>query len=100
MVDRPIVVARGEAVREVPPELAVFSVTVAARDKDREATLTRLTERAAETRSALDDYPDAIARRETGGVQIHPELKRGERVSAYSGSVTTTVTATDFTMLG
>jgi len=96
-----MVVVRGEALREVPPELAVFSVTVSARDKDRQTTLTRLTERAAELRTALDDYPDAIERRETGGVQIYPELKRGgERVSAYTGSVTTTVTVTDFAVLG
>ena len=79
----------------------MFSVTVSARGKDRQATLTQLTERAAELRSALDDYPDAIERRETGGVQIYPEVKRGsQRVSAYTGSVTTTVTVTDFTMLG
>jgi uncharacterized protein YggE len=100
MVEQPMVLVRGEATREVPPELAVFWVTVSARDKDRQTTLTRLTERAAETRSALDDYPDAIERRETGGVQIHPELKRGERVSAYTGAVSTTVTVTDFAVLG
>src|SRR3954451_1665441 len=101
MVDQPMVVVRGEALREMPPEQAVFSVTVSARDKDRQATLTRLTERAAELRSALDDYPEAIERRETGGVQIYPELKRGgERVSSYNGSVTTTVTVTDFAALG
>lgn len=96
-----MIVARGEASREVPPELAVFSVTVSARDKDRQTTLTRLTERAAQLRSALDDYPEAIERRETSGVQVRPELKRGgERVSAYAGSVTTTVTVTDFAALG
>jgi hypothetical protein len=101
MVDQPMVVVRGEALREVEPELAVFSVTVSARDKDRQTALSRLTGRAAELRSALDDYPDAIERRETGGVQIHPELRRGsERVSAYTGSVTTTVTVTDFAVLG
>jgi uncharacterized protein len=101
MVDPPMVVVRGEAVREVPPELAVFSVTVLARGADRRATLNRLAERAAELRAVLDHHPDAIERRETGGVQIHPELKRGgERVSAYTGSVTTTVTVTDFTVLG
>jgi uncharacterized protein YggE len=101
MVDQPMVAVRGEASREVPPELAVFSVTVSARDKDRQTTLTRLTERAAELRTALDDYPDAIERRETDGVQIYPELKRGgERVSAYTGSVTTRVTVTDFAVLG
>jgi uncharacterized protein YggE len=98
MVDQPMVVVRGEAFREVPPELAVFSVTVAATDRDRHATLTRLSERAAEMRSALDDYPDAIERRETGGVLIHPDLKRGQPVS-YSGSVTTTVAVTDFAVL-
>ena len=96
-----MIVVRGEALRTVPPELAIFSVTVSARDKDQQTTLTRLTERAAELRTALDDYPDAIERRETGGVHIYPELKRGgERVSAYAGSVTTTVTVTDFAMLG
>ena len=96
-----MVVVRGEALREVPPELAVFSVSVAARDKDRQVVLTRLTERAAELRSALDDYADAIERRETGGVLVRPELKRGsERVTAYTGSVSTTVTVTDFAVLG
>lgn len=96
-----MVVVRGEAVREVPPEIALFTVTVSARDKDRQAALTRLAERAAELRTALDDYADAIERRETGGVQVRPELKRGgERVSAYVGSVSTTVTVTDFGTLG
>ena len=96
-----MVVVRGEALREVPPEQAVLSVTVSARDKDRQTTLTRLTERNAQLRSTLDDYPDAIERRETGGVQIYPELKRGgEKVTAYTGNVTTTVTVTDFTALG
>ena len=96
-----MVVVRGEALREVPPELAVFSVTVTARDKDRQVVLTRLTERAAELRTALDDYPDAIERRETNGVHVRPELKRGsEKVAAYTGSVGTTVTVTDFAVLG
>ena len=99
--DQPTVVVRGEALREVPPEQAVFSVTVSARDKDQQAVLARLTERAAELRRTLDLYPDAIERRETGGVQVHPELKRGgERISAYAGSATTTVTVTDFAVLG
>ncbi|HTF08628.1 MAG TPA: SIMPL domain-containing protein, partial [Asanoa sp.] len=41
----PVVAVRGEAVREVPPEIARFAVTVVARDKDRQATLRRLAER-------------------------------------------------------
>ncbi|MEV8508744.1 SIMPL domain-containing protein [Actinoplanes sp. NPDC051475] len=101
MAEQPMVVVRGEAVREVPPEIALFTVTVSARDKDRQVALNRLAERAAELRTALDDYADAIERRETSGVQVRPELKRGgERVSAYVGSVSTTVTVTDFGTLG
>jgi uncharacterized protein len=101
MAEQPLVSVRGEAVREVPPEQAIFAVTASARDKDRQTTLTRLTERAAELRTVLDDYSDAIEHRETSGVQVHPELKRGgERISTYVGSVTTTVTVTDFSLLG
>jgi uncharacterized protein len=101
MAEQPMVVVRGEAFREVPPELAVFSVTVFVRDTDRQTALTRLTERAAELRSALDDYPDGIERRETTDLQISPEVKRrSDKVTAYRGSVSTTVTVTDFAVLG
>ncbi|MEV0391527.1 SIMPL domain-containing protein [Polymorphospora rubra] len=101
MVDGPVLAVRGEATREVPPEVARFAVTVAARDRDRQTTLNRLGERAAAARSVIDGYGTAIERRETGTLQVRPELKRsGERVAAYHGSVTTTVTVTDFTVLG
>ncbi|HEU4424625.1 MAG TPA: SIMPL domain-containing protein [Pilimelia sp.] len=101
MVDVPTVAVRGEAVLEVAPEIARFSVTVSARDKDRQATLTRLTQRVDAIRAVLDEYGAAIERRETGIVQVRPELKRsGERISAYVASLTTTVTVTDFTVLG
>ncbi|HEX6968277.1 MAG TPA: SIMPL domain-containing protein [Micromonosporaceae bacterium] len=100
MIDGPVVAVRGEVVREVPPELAVFSVTVLARDKERRAVLDRLTERAAAVRDLVDSYGDAVERRETGSLYVRPELKRaGERVSAYHGQVTVTVTVTDFTVL-
>jgi uncharacterized protein YggE len=72
MAEQPLISVRGEAFREVPPELAVISVTVSARGPQRPDTLERLTEQAAELRTALDDYPDAIERRETAGVQVFP----------------------------
>ncbi|MDG4822909.1 SIMPL domain-containing protein [Asanoa sp. WMMD1127] len=97
----PVVAVRGEAVHEVPPELARFSVTVVARDKDRETTLRRLAERADATRALIDGYGAAVERRESGNLQVYPERKRaGEKVAAYHGSVTTTVTVTDFGVLG
>ena len=101
MPEQPLISVRGEAFREVPPELAVISVTVSAYGRRRPDTLERLTERAAELRTALDDYADAIERRETAGIQVHPEVKPdGERLPMYTGRVTTTVTVTDFAVLG
>src|SRR5512139_1521285 len=101
MADAPVVAVRGEAYREVAPELARFTVTATARDKDRESALTRLAERAAAVRVLLDSAEPAIDRRETGELRVWPETRRsGERVVAYHGSVSTTVTVTDFTALG
>jgi uncharacterized protein len=99
VAEPPVVVARGEAEREVPPEQAVISVTVTSRDRDREVVLRRLAERAAELRVVVDAYP--VERRESGSVQVYPELRRGsERVVAYTGSLVTTVTVADFAGLG
>jgi uncharacterized protein YggE len=101
MADAPVVAVRGEAYREVAPELARFTVTATARDRDRETTLTRLAERTAAVRVLLDSAEPAVERRETGQLRVWPETKRsGERVVAYHGSVATTVTVADFTTLG
>jgi uncharacterized protein YggE len=101
MVDGPVVAVRGEATREVPPEVARFSVSVIARDKDRSATLDRLAARADAVRAVIDGYGAAIERRESGSLSVRPELKRtGEKVVAYTGEVSTTVTVTDFAVLG
>lgn len=101
MVDAPVVAVRGEVLREAHPELATFTVTVYSRDKDRQATLSRLTARADGVRRMLDEHAAVIERVETGSVSVFPETKRsGERITAYSGSVSATVTVTDFTALG
>jgi uncharacterized protein YggE len=98
---QPTIVVRGEAFREVPPELAVFNVSVTSRGMDKNAVLARLTEQSAVLRAALDAYGEAIERRETGGVQVFPDFKRsGERPVAYVGNIDTTVTVTDFSALG
>jgi uncharacterized protein YggE len=98
---QPVVAVRGEAWREVEPEIASFAVTVTARDRDRQETLRRLASRVDSVRAVLDGYRDGIEKRETSGMHVYPETRgSGERVVAYSGSVTTTVTVSDFTVLG
>jgi uncharacterized protein YggE len=95
------VAVRGEAVREVDPEIATFSVTVAARDRNRQEALRRLAARVEAVRATLDRYPDAVEKRETSGLYVRPDSKRsGEKVSGYSGAVTTAVTVSDFAVLG
>ena len=101
MVDGPVLVVRGEACREVPPDVARFSVTVAARHEDRAETLTRLAQRHDAVRAIVDRYGDAVERRETGDLVVRPELARaGERVIAYRASATTVVTVRDVGILG
>lgn len=100
MDEQPTVAVRGEAQDEVEPELATFAVTVLASDRDRAETLRRLTSRVDAVRALLDGHAGAIEKRSTSGLSIHPEVKRGEKVSRYTGRLTTSVTVTDFTVLG
>lgn len=100
-VSIPVVAVRGEVTRDVPPETATLTVTVMARDRDRQAVLTRLAARSEEVGRLLDGYSAAIERRETSGLYVYPETKgAGERVVGYRGSVALDVTVTDFTTLG
>jgi uncharacterized protein YggE len=97
----PVVAVRGEINREVPPEIATVTVTVAARDRERQATLARLAERSAALGTLVDGYAEAIERRETSGVYVYPETKgAGERIVGYRGSVTLQLIVKDFTVLG
>jgi uncharacterized protein YggE len=98
---QPVVAVRGEAFREVDPEIASFVVTVVAHDRDRNEALRRLSSRVDSVRAALDGYRDAVEKRETSGLFVYPETKgSGERVVGYHGNVTTSVTVTDFAVLG
>jgi uncharacterized protein YggE len=97
---QPTIVVRGEASLEVPPELAVFSVSVTVHGHDRSVVVAKLAKRADELRAALDAYGDAIERRATGNVRVHPEFQSNSmRPSGYSGVVETSVTVADFDTL-
>jgi uncharacterized protein len=104
MTEEPIVAVRGEAFREVDPEIATFQVGVTARDRDRATTLARLSQRADAVRAVLDEHAGAIEKRETSGLVVQPERapskRPGERVIGYAGWMTIRVTVSDFTALG
>ena len=97
----PVVAVRGEAWREVEPEIATFAVSVTVFNRDRQETLRSLASGVDSVRAVLDEYRDAVEKRETAGMHVYPLTKgSAERVVAYRGSITTTVTVSDFTVLG
>lgn len=97
----PVVAVRGEAWREVEPEIASFAVSVTLFDRDRQETLRRLASGVDSVRAVLDGYRDGIEKHETAGMHVYPLTKgSADRVVGYRGSVTTTVTVSDFSVLG
>ncbi|MFH8371314.1 SIMPL domain-containing protein [Streptomyces sp. NPDC018031] len=101
--DAPLVTVHGEAHHEVDPETARIQITVNARGTDRRAALADLTTRNQRALDLVKSYGEAIEKLETGSFSITPQLTtkgRHERVSAYHGTVRTTVTVADFTALG
>jgi uncharacterized protein YggE len=100
MPEMPTISVRGEARDEVEPELATLSVTVMAHDRDRQQAMRRLTDRQREVNAVLDEQAEAIEKRHTSSLSIHPVVKKGEKVSGYTGRVATTVVVKDFAELG
>jgi uncharacterized protein len=103
MPDAPIVAVRGEAHLEVDPEIATVSATVSARSADRQRALELLAERHDALRALADTFGEAIERRESAGMWVRPDQSgksSAERIKGYVGSVTTSITVRDFTVLG
>ena len=103
MNDQPLLTVRGEVVWEVEPEIARFSVTVAAKDADRATTLQLLNERATSVTASISSLGDAIEVIETSGMQITPQFKDkkpGERTTGYIGQVRMTITVAHFDRIG
>jgi uncharacterized protein YggE len=103
MPQPPTLAVRGEAVLEVPPEVARIDVSVAAGDKDQTTTLRLLSERAAAVDKVLGSYPESIEKTETSGVRVSPRLtgrtmRSGE--AGYHGAVYHAITVTGFDRLG
>lgn len=103
MTTQPVISVRGEAVMEVEPEIAVISVTVQARDRDRQTVLDLLATRNAQVLALVKGYGEAVERVESGAVSVYPDLKgkgRDERVTRYLARAGAQVTVRDFTVLG
>jgi len=103
MVQQPVISVRGEAYMEAEPEIAVISVTVEARDRDRRTVLDRLASRNAQVLGLVKGYGEAIEKLESGPASVYPDIKhkeRGERVARYLGRASAQVVIRDFTVVG
>jgi uncharacterized protein len=103
MVQQPVISVRGEAYMEAEPEIAVISVAVEARDRDRRTVLDRLASRNTQVLDLIKGYGEAIEKLESGPASVYPDIKhkeRGERVARYLGRASAQVVIRDFTVLG
>jgi uncharacterized protein YggE len=99
----PVISVRGEAYLEADPEIAVISVRVQARDRDRRAVLDRLISRNRQVLDLVREYGDAVEKVESGPASAHPEFKpKGdkERVAGYAGQASAQVTVRELSVLG
>src|SRR5262249_28796291 len=103
MVQHPVISVRGEAYLEGEPEIAVISVTVEARARDRRTVLDRLASRNTQVLDLIKGYGEAVEKLESGPASVYPDVKRkerDERVARYLGQASVSVTIRDFTVLG
>ncbi len=103
MAQQPVISVRGEARMEAEPEIAVISVTVQARDRDRRTVLNRLASRNTQVLDLIKGYGEAVETLESSPASVYPDIKykeRGERVARYLGRAGARVVIRDFTVLG
>jgi uncharacterized protein YggE len=94
---------RGEAVLTVEPELADLTVVVTTQAKDRREAFERLVKRNDEVLALLRSYGDSVEKVESGGVAVHPEVRKGgrdEKIRSYRGGVRIEAAIADFAVLG
>ena len=99
---RPIVSVRGETIRRVDPEIALVSITVTGRDRDKSRATALCAARQQELAAAIAQFPDALERTETSRVSLYATYgsPRRERVEAWNASVTCEAVLRDVDAVG
>ena len=97
----PIVTVRGEAQREVPPDLATLSVTVHSAGDSADRVRSELASASSRIGGLLEQHAAAIEKSSTGGLYIAPVFSRRTetKITGYRGSFTTSIVVHDFDAL-
>lgn len=98
----PIVSVRGETIRRVDPEIALASITVSGRDRDKAKASRLCATRQKALTAVLDQFAPALERAETSRVSLYATYasQRRDRVDAWIASVTCSVVITDLDAVG
>lgn len=104
MNGQPVISVRGEASLEVEPEIAIVTVTIEARDRDRRTVLSRLASRNKQVTDLIKSQGEAVEKLESGPASVRADIrvdkKASERIARYLGQVSMRITVRDFTALG
>ena len=97
----PVVTVRGEASREVDPDLAGLSLTVHASGDLADRVRATLAEGSLRLAAVIAEHTGAVERSSTSGMHLSPVFHRRNpsRVAGYRGSFTASVSVHDFEAL-
>jgi uncharacterized protein YggE len=100
-VVQPIVTVRGEASREVEPELATVSASVAASGSTAEQVTADLANGSERLAAVVERFAAAVERSASSGLYVHPvtDRRNATKVTGYRGTFSTQIVVQDFALL-
>lgn len=98
MSQQPVVSVRGEAEITVPPETAIVTVSVLARERTRQKAESQLVDLSAAIGRVIARHEPALRRHSASSVSVFPVLRnrKSDKADAYQGRRTWTVEVQDF----
>jgi uncharacterized protein len=100
-VNQPIVTVRGEATREVEPELATLSASVSASGASAEQVTADLAAGSEQLAAVVERFAVAVERSTSSGLYVHPvtDRRNATKITGYRGTNTCQIMVHDFALL-
>ena len=100
-MSEPIVTVRGEATREVEPELATVSASVSASGATAEQVTADLAAGSERLAAVVERFVRAVERSSSSGLYVHPvtDRRNAAKITGYRGTNTCQIVVHDFALL-
>ncbi len=97
----PIVTVRGEATREVDPELATVSASVSASGSTAAQVTAELAAGSERLKSVVERFAAGIERSASSGLYVHPitDRRNATKITGYRGTFTSQIVVHEFALL-